>query len=175
LFPAWRSVTAEAYPPHWSRRHCHTSVNRATTRGCPYHCNWCAKPIWGQTYSSRSPENVVAELQALRATFRPDHIAFADDIFGLQPGWVARFADAVVAAGARTPVKCLSRAGLLLREGEIEALARAGAQTVWIGAESGSQRILDAMEKGTRVEQIREAAARLRAAGVRVGFFLQFG
>jgi radical SAM superfamily enzyme YgiQ (UPF0313 family) len=174
-FPAWDLVDAERYRSLWRHRHGYTSVNMATTRGCPYHCNWCAKPIWGQTYNSRSPENVVAELQALRATFRPDHIAFADDIFGLQPGWVGRYADAVVASGARTPFKCLSRADLLLRKGEIEALARAGAQTVWVGAESGSQRILDAMEKGTRVEQIREAAARLRAAGIRVGFFLQFG
>jgi anaerobic magnesium-protoporphyrin IX monomethyl ester cyclase len=55
------------------------------------------------------------------------------------------------------------------------ALAVAGCRTAWIGAESGSQRILDAMEKGTRVEQIAAATRRLRRVSIEVGFFLQFG
>jgi anaerobic magnesium-protoporphyrin IX monomethyl ester cyclase len=94
---------------------------------------------------------------------------------GLKPGWLPRFAEAVQAQGSLIPFKCLSRADLLTREGEVDALARAGAQTVWMGAESGSQKILDAMDKGTRVEQIHEAARRVKRAGIRVGFFLQFG
>jgi anaerobic magnesium-protoporphyrin IX monomethyl ester cyclase len=94
---------------------------------------------------------------------------------GLKPGWLQRFADLVEEKKARVPFKCLSRADLLLRDGEIDALKRAGCQIVWIGAESGSQKILDAMEKGTRVEQIYEATRRLHAAGIQVGFFLQFG
>ena len=150
-------------------------MNMATTRGCPFHCNWCAKPIWGQRYAVRSPENVAAELAWLRAAYRPDHISFVDDIFGLRPGWTRSFADVVRAAGTVTPFKCLSRADLLLRDGEVDALRAAGCEMVWMGAESGSQKILDAMEKGTQVEQIVEAAARLRAAGIKVGFFLQFG
>jgi anaerobic magnesium-protoporphyrin IX monomethyl ester cyclase len=150
-------------------------MNMVTTRGCPYHCNWCAKPIWGQRYNARSPENVVAELDWLKATYHPNHIWFADDILGLKPGWLSRFADLVEAQDARVPFKCLSRADLLLRAGEIGALKRAGCQSVWIGAESGSQKILDAMEKGTRVEQIYAATDRLHAAGLQVGFFLQFG
>jgi radical SAM superfamily enzyme YgiQ (UPF0313 family) len=104
---------------------------------------------------------------------RPDHIWFADDIFGLKPGWLQRFADLV--QDVRTPFKSLSRADLLLRDGEIDALARAGCDTVWMGAESGSQKVLDAMEKGIRVEWIVEASRRLRHAGIRVGFFIQFG
>jgi len=173
--PAWDLVDVERYRDLWRRRHGYYSMNMVTTRGCPYHCNWCAKPIWGQTYNSRSPEHVVAELVHLKRTYRPDHVWFADDIIGLKPGWLPRFAELVEANDARVPFKCLSRADLLLRPGEIEALRRAGCRIVWIGAESGSQRILDAMEKGTRVEQIREAARRLREAGVGVGFFLQFG
>ena len=97
----------------------------------------------------------------LKETYHPDHIWFADDILGLKPGWLARFADALRAQGSLIPFKCLSRADLLTREGEVDALARAGAQTVWMGAESGSQKILDAMDKGTKVEQIHEAARRL--------------
>jgi anaerobic magnesium-protoporphyrin IX monomethyl ester cyclase len=173
-FPAWDLVDIQKYRDAWAQ-HDHFSMNMATTRGCPFHCNWCAKPIWGQRYAVRSPENVVAELRGLLETHRPSHISFVDDIFGLQPGWVRRYADAVRAAGAVTPFKCLSRADLLLRGGEVDALRDAGCETVWIGAESGSQRILDAMEKGTRVEQIREASQRLRAAGIRCCFFLQFG
>jgi anaerobic magnesium-protoporphyrin IX monomethyl ester cyclase len=64
---------------------------------------------------------------------------------------------------------------LLLKGDTINALRRAGAEVVWVGAESGSQAILDAMDKGTRVEQAEEATRRLHAAGIRVGFFLQFG
>ena len=173
-FPAWDLVDIERYRRAWAP-HGRFSMNMVSTRGCPFHCNWCAKPIWGQRYNSRSPESVVAELEWLRATHAPDHIAFADDIFGLKPGWLERYATLVRERGVVTPFKCLERADLLLRPGEVEALAAAGCEMVWMGAESGSQRILDAMDKGTTVEQIVEAARRLRAAGISVGFFLQFG
>ena len=174
-FPAWDLVDVARYRKIWQARHGYFSMNVATTRGCPFHCNWCAKPIWGQRYNARSPENVAAELKWLKETYKPDHIWFVDDIFGLQPGWIERFAEAVHVNGARTPFKCLNRADLLLRPGEIEALRQSGCQIVWIGAESGSQKVLDAMDKGIRVEQIYAAARGLQAAGIQVGFFLQFG
>jgi anaerobic magnesium-protoporphyrin IX monomethyl ester cyclase len=174
-FPAWDLVDVEKYRAIWLKRHGYFSMNMVTTRGCPFHCNWCAKPIWGQRYHSRSPENVAAEMRWLRETYHPDHIWFADDILGLKPGWLPRLAEALQAQEGLIPFKCLSRADLLTRVGEVEALASAGAQTVWMGAESGSQKILDAMDKGTRVGQIHEATQRLKQAGIRVGFFLQFG
>ena len=173
--PAWDLIDLEPYRRSWMERHGFFSMSMVTTRGCPYHCNWCAKPIWGQTYNMRSAESVADELASLRARHRPDHVWFADDIMGLKRGWMAAFADAVEARDARTPFKCLSRADLLCRDGEAEAMARAGCDVVWIGAESGAQHVLDAMEKGTTVEQIREAAERVKAAGFRIGFFLQFG
>ncbi len=174
-FPAWDLVDIPRYQEIWYQRHGYYSMNMVTTRGCPYHCNWCAKPIWGQRYNVRSPENVVAELKWLKETYHPDHIWFVDDIMGLKPGWLHRFADLVEEQDARVPFKSLNRADLLLRDGEIEALKQAGCQIVWIGAESGSQKILDAMEKGTRVEQIYEVTCRLHQCGIQVGFFLQFG
>lgn len=174
-FPAWDLVNLDRYRAIWRQRHGYFSMNMVTTRGCPFHCNWCAKPIWGQRYSSRSPENVVAELAWLHERFKPDHIWFVDDIMGLRPGWMERFGDLVAERGLRLPFKCLNRVDLLLRGNTIPALARAGADIVWVGAESGSQKVLDAMEKGTKVEQIYEASRRLHEAGVRVGFFLQFG
>jgi radical SAM superfamily enzyme YgiQ (UPF0313 family) len=174
-FPAWDLIDVERYKDIWHRKHGFYSMNLVTARGCPYHCNWCAKPIWGQHYAARSPEDVVAELRWLKETYQPDHVWFVDDIMGVEAGWLARFADLVEEEGLQVPFKCLNRPDLLLRDGEVEALRRAGCEIVWLGAESGEQTILDAMEKGTRVEQIYEATDRLHAAGIEVGFFLQFG
>ena len=174
-FPARDLVDMERYRSIWIERHGYFSINLVTTRGCPFHCNWCAKPIWGQRYNTRSPENVAAEMLLVKEKYHPDHIWFADDIFGLKPGWLARFAGQVQAADAAIPFKCLSRVDLLLRPNEVEFLAQAGAQSVWVGAELGSQPVLDAMDKGTRVEQIGAARQRLKTAGIKAGFFLQFG
>jgi radical SAM superfamily enzyme YgiQ (UPF0313 family) len=173
--PAWDLVDVRRYRDVWLARHGYYSMNIATSRGCPYHCNWCAKPIWGQRYNVRSPEHVVGEIRWLKEAYRPDHIWFVDDILGLKPGWIQRFADCVEREAMQTPFKSLCRVDLLLRGDTIDALRRAGAEVVWVGAESGSQAILDAMDKGTRVEQAVEASRRLHAAGIRVGFFLQFG
>jgi radical SAM superfamily enzyme YgiQ (UPF0313 family) len=172
--PAWDLVDIERYRSIWMENHGYFSMNLVTTRGCPYHCNWCAKPIYGQRYTARSPQSVVDEMAWLKDTYRPDHLWIADDIFGLKPGWIEQFAALTAERGAAIPFKCLLRADGVTGE-VVRALARAGCQVAWIGAESGSQRILDAMEKGTSVDQIAEATARLHGAGISVGFFLQFG
>jgi radical SAM superfamily enzyme YgiQ (UPF0313 family) len=174
-FPAWDLVDRDAYRRIWVAHHGYYSMNLVTTRGCPFHCNWCAKPIWGQRYNVRSAQNVVEEMAWLKANFDPDHIWFMDDIMGIQDKWIEQFADLLDARGLRIPFKSLNRVDLLLRGRTIPALARAGAQIVWVGAESGSQAILDAMDKGTRVEQIYDATRQLHAHGVQVAFFLQFG
>ncbi|HUI08820.1 MAG TPA: radical SAM protein [Bacteroidota bacterium] len=173
--PAWDLIDASRYRDAWVNRHGHFSLNMVTTRGCPFHCNWCAKPIYGQAYASRSPANVVDEMIHLRHTLHPDHLWFCDDIFGLKPGWLGEFAAEVNRRGAHTPFKCLARVDLLLKDNAVDHLAAAGCTSVWVGAESGSQKILDAMEKGTTVGQIHEASRLLRAKGIRTGFFLQFG
>jgi anaerobic magnesium-protoporphyrin IX monomethyl ester cyclase len=173
-FPAWDLVDIQKYKNIWREHHGYYSMNMVTTRGCPYHCNWCAKPIWGQRYNSRSPENVAAEMKWLKDTFTPDHIWFADDILGLKPNWVERFAELLRENDTVIPFKCLKRADLVT-EKTASALAMAGCKTVWIGAESGSQKILDAMDKGDKVEDIYRAAQLLHKNGIEVGFFLQFG
>ncbi|CAG0932878.1 anaerobic magnesium-protoporphyrin IX monomethyl ester cyclase [Thermoflexales bacterium] len=173
-FPAWDLIDVARYRAIWLQQHGYYSLNMVTTRGCPYHCNWCAKPIWGQRYHSRSPENVVAEMKWLKETYQPDHIWFADDIFGLRPGWIERFGQLAREQAAVIPFKCLSRADLI-KPAVVAGLKSAGCQTIWIGAESGSQRILDAMEKGTTVQQIVEARRLLGNAGIEVAYFLQFG
>ena len=173
-FPAWDLVDVEKYRAIWLKRHGYFSMNMVTTRGCPYHCNWCAKPIWGQRYNSRSPENVVAEMKWLKENFAPDHIWFADDILGLKPNWIEKFAALLREEDAVIPFKCLQRADLV-NEKTAAALAKAGCKTVWLGAESGSQKVLDAMDKGDTVGDIYNAARLLRANSIEVGFFLQFG
>ncbi len=172
--PAWDLVDVARYRRIWMRRHGYFSMNLTTTRGCPYHCNWCAKPIYGQRYTIRSPERVVAEMAWLKEQFHPDHLWIVDDIFGLKPGWIERFAELAAERDAVIPFKCLLRADQVT-PAVAAALRAARCQTAWIGAESGSQRILDAMEKGIRVEEIATATRLLREAGIAVGFFLQFG
>ncbi len=173
-FPAWDLLDAEKYRRVWRESHGYFSINMVSTRGCPFHCNWCAKPIWGQRYAMRSPANVAEEMALIKRTLNPDHIWFADDIFGLQPKWVADFAREVAARNASIPFMIQSRVDLMTDQA-IEGLARAGCAEVWLGAESGSQRILDAMDKGTKVEHIPVVREKLRDAGIRACFFIQFG
>jgi radical SAM superfamily enzyme YgiQ (UPF0313 family) len=167
-------VDIPRYQKIWYERHGYYSMNMVTTRGCPYRCNWCAKPIYGRRYNSRSPENVVAELKWLKDNFHPDHIWFADDIFGLKPGWIEKFSQLAVEQDALVPFKCLQRVDLVTEE-VAQALHDARCKTVWVGAESGAQKVLDAMDKDTRVEDIYLASERLHRVGIQIGFFLQFG
>jgi anaerobic magnesium-protoporphyrin IX monomethyl ester cyclase len=172
--PAWDLFNVENYRAAWTRQHGYFSLNMASTRGCPFHCNWCAKPIWGQRYAMRTPANVAEELALVKRTLNPDHIWFADDIFGLRPQWVVDFAREVCARDAAIPFMIQSRADLMT-EAAVDALREAGCAEVWMGAESGSQKILDAMDKGTSVGEIRAARERLKKAGIKACFFIQFG
>src|SRR5436189_5055177 len=173
--PAWDHVDIQTYRQSWLDHAGYFSMNMATTRGCPFKCNWCAKPIYGNRYNSRSPENVITELKMLKEKFRFDHIWFCDDIFGLKPGWVHAFADLIEKKNLHFSFKIQARADLLLQEEYIRGLARAGCENAWMGAESGSQKILDAMDKGTTVGQIYEATALLKKHGIHPSFFIQFG
>lgn len=172
--PAWDLVNVARYRRAWQEAHGFFSLNMVTTRGCPFHCNWCAKPIWGQRYAMRSPEGVAEEMALLKRTAAPDHLWFADDIFGLQPRWVTAFAAEVEARDASIPFMIQSRVDLMT-EKAVAGLARAGCVEVWLGVESGSQKILDAMDKGTKAADVPAARQRLREAGIRACFFLQFG
>lgn len=173
--PAWDLVDIVPYRNSWIKSSGYFSINLGTTRGCPFKCNWCAKPIYGNRYNSRSPQNVVAELKMLKERFNFDHVWFCDDIFGLKPGWVQEFAILVQQEGLHIRFKIQSRADLLLQENYIRALASAGCDNVWMGAESGSQKILDAMDKGITITQIEEATKLLKKHGIKPSFFIQFG
>jgi anaerobic magnesium-protoporphyrin IX monomethyl ester cyclase len=172
--PAWDLVDADAYRHAWSRAHGRTSWNMVTSRGCPYGCNWCAKPVFGRRYSQRSPAAVAEELRRLKLEIGPDHVWFADDLFGLSARWITALADEIRARDARIPFMIQCRADLISPT-VARALADAGCEEVWMGVESGSQRILDAMDKGTTVDEVRTATKALKSAGIRACWFLQLG
>jgi radical SAM superfamily enzyme YgiQ (UPF0313 family) len=173
--PAWDILDITPYKKMWLQHAGFFSINIGTTRGCPFKCNWCAKPIYGNRYNARSPQNVANEIKYLVEKYGIDHIWFCDDIFGLKPGWVHEFAEIVERENLRFKFKIQSRADLLVQENYVEALARAGCDKVWMGAESGSQKILDAMDKGITVQQIEEATKLLKKYRIKPSFFIQFG
>lgn len=173
--PAWDLVDIKPYQEVWQKKHHLFSINVATTRGCPYKCNWCAKPIYGNAYNMRSPQHVVNELLLLKQIFNMDHVWFCDDIFGLKRSWVTEFSKLVNENNLKFKYKIQSRADLLVQEKYVEDLASSGCEDVWMGAESGSQKILDAMDKGTTVDEIKKARQLLQNNGIKASFFLQFG
>jgi anaerobic magnesium-protoporphyrin IX monomethyl ester cyclase len=174
-YPAWDLIDIQPYRDMWLRHAGYFSLNMGTTRGCPFKCNWCAKPIYGNRYNTRSPSNVIGELKMLKKEIGFEHIWFCDDIFGLKPGWTKEFADLIELEGLDFNFKMQGRVDLLLQENNIRDLKRAGCENIWMGAESGSQRILDAMDKGTTVEQIYQATHLLKNCGINPSFFIQFG
>lgn len=173
--PAWDLVNVEAYREVWENNGKTFTLNIATTRGCPFKCNWCAKPIYGNRYNSHSPEYITKHIKYLTETYNVDRFWMCDDIFGLKPNWAQNFNKALKKEQLSISYYIQSRVDLLLKEDTIDALAESGLEEVWVGAESGSQAILDAMDKDTTVAQIYEATRLLKEKGVRVAFFIQFG
>ncbi|AWI25367.1 B12-binding domain-containing radical SAM protein [Flavobacterium pallidum] len=173
--PAWDLIEMNDYKIIWSQSGQDFTLNIATTRGCPYKCNWCAKPIYGNRYNSHSPEYIVNHIEFLRQSFGVKRFWMCDDIFGLKPNWVQQFNAGLKSKKLKIRYYIQSRADLLLKEDTIDALAESGLEEVWVGAESASQKILDAMDKGTKVEQIYEATRLLKSKNIRIAFFLQFG
>src|SRR5215469_5510490 len=173
-FPARELVSIDNYRTAWCDAHGFFSLNMVSSRGCPYSCNWCAKPIYGNSFAVRSPISVAEEMRQLKYQFGAQHLWFADDIFGLRAKWVSEFALHVEKNDAAIPFKMQSRIDLMTPD-TVRALRRAGCAEVWMGVESGSQKILDAMDKGTRVDQIAKARENLKREGIRACYFLQFG
>ena len=172
--PARDLLDVDAYRAVWRGAHGYFSLNMAASRGCSFRCDWCAKPIWGNRYLQRSAADVAAEMLHLKRECAPEHVWFADDIFGFRVDWVRDFAAALAAGGGGVPFTIQLRADLA-SPAMAAALRAAGCREVWLGAESGSQKTLDAMHKGTRVAEIAQARRSLGSEGIRVGFFLMLG
>jgi anaerobic magnesium-protoporphyrin IX monomethyl ester cyclase len=180
--PAWAGLPApsrdlidlEPYRAAWMNAHGYFSTNMVASRGCPYRCNWCAKPISGNRFHPRPPAAVAEEMKLLKVQAGAQHIWFGDDVFALNQRWVQQFAEEVAKRGATVPFKIQSRADLMSEE-TVEALKAAGCAEVWMGVESGSQAVLAAMDKGLKLSSVIAARRRLQKAGIRACYFLQFG
>jgi radical SAM superfamily enzyme YgiQ (UPF0313 family) len=180
--PGWTSLAAPRrelidlgpYRAQWMKAHGYFSTNMVSSRGCPYHCNWCAKPISGNKYQLRPAADVAEEMRMLKVHHGVQHIWFGDDVFALNRDWVEDFVDEVTRRDAAVPFKIQSRADLMA-DRTVRSLKAAGCVEVWMGVESGSQTVLNAMEKGLRLSSVYSARERLGKAGIRACYFLQFG
>lgn len=173
-WPDREAIALEPYLEAWRRRHGYGSVSLTTARGCPFTCRWCSRAVYGESHRRRPVEDVVEEIAFIQARYAPERIWFVDDVFTIHRGWTIEFAARMKARGLRIPFECITRAERVDEDVAL-ALASLGCFRVWIGTESGSQRILDAMDRRVRVEQVRAATARLRARGIEVGFFIMVG
>ncbi|MCI4348383.1 MAG: B12-binding domain-containing radical SAM protein, partial [Thermoplasmata archaeon] len=172
--PAWDLVDMEAYLSAWERR---TGERRAavlTSRGCPFDCSWCSKPTFGRTYRQQSVDRVLNELRALHHRYRVDYVRFCDDVFGVDRHWLESLLQRMLGEGPHLQFECLARVDLLKAD-LLETMKAAGLQRVYLGVESGSQKMLDVMNRGTRLKQIEHVAESLRAHQVRQFWFLMLG
>lgn len=164
----------DAYFATWRARHGETAMSLSTSRGCPYHCTWCSKQVYGDTFRRRDPDLVIDEVLHVRERFAPDQVWFVDDMFTLNRTWVHRFCARMVERGAVTPFYVIGRPDTL-DAAMAEALRKAGCYRLYLSAESGAQHVLDAMRKETTVAEVERAGAVLRAAGIELGVFVMLG
>jgi len=172
--PARDLINMEPYRAAWLKAHGYFSTNMVSSRGCPYRCNWCAKPISGNKFHLRSAAAVAEEMRVLKTEAGVDHIWFGDDVFALNHHWVEEFAAEVTKKNAAVPFKIQSRADLMSKQ-TVQHLKAAGCVEVWMGVESGAQVVLDTMDKGLDLPSVIFARSLLKKAGIRACYFLQFG
>jgi anaerobic magnesium-protoporphyrin IX monomethyl ester cyclase len=173
-WPARESIDLTRYLAVWREHHGMGSVSLITARGCPYHCRWCSHEVFGKTHRRRKPSSVADELEWLIDRYQPEMAWMADDVFTIHHGWFFQYAAELKRRGLKLPFECISRADRLNPQ-VVETLAEIGCFRVWIGSESGSQRILDAMERGVSAEEVRSAVAMCKSRGIKTGMFLMWG
>lgn len=158
----------------WREHHGAGSVSLITARGCPYHCRWCSHSTFGKTHRRRNAVAVVDEVEWILDRYQPEQLWFADDVFTIHHGWLDQYAAEMRRRGLRVPFECITRADRVNARVAAQ-LAELGCDRVWIGSESGSQRLLDAMERGVTIAQVRDAVAQLKRNGIRIGMFFMWG
>ena len=172
--PNRAAIPVEKYLETWKKHHGKSSMTISTQRGCPYTCKWCSTAVYGQSYRRRPPEMVAAELRMLKDTYNPDSIWFVDDVFSVSHKWIKAFHSEVLKQEAIIPFECITRAERLNDE-VLQLLKEAGCFRIWIGAESGSQKIIDAMDRRVDVNVVKEAIQKTNALGIETGTFIMVG
>mgnify|MGYP001451366627 CR=1 FL=1 len=173
-FPNRKKIDFKPYLGVWKKHHGNSAMTVSTMRGCPYSCHWCSRGVYGQSYRRRSAASVVAEIKQVQELYRPDHLWFVDDVFTISHKWMQSFADELREQQVRPVYECITRADRLNTE-VIRLLKETGCFRVWIGAESGSQRIIDLMDRRVDVQTVREMINKARLAGIEAGTFIMVG
>jgi radical SAM superfamily enzyme YgiQ (UPF0313 family) len=173
-WPDRERVDIERYLATWRKHHGKGSVSLITARGCPYHCNWCSHSVYGKTHRRRSPKAVIDEVEWVLERYSPEMLWLADDVFTIHHAWLFEYAAEMRRRGLHIPFECITRADRV-NEQVVETLSSLGCFRVWIGSESGSQRILDAMQRGVSVGQVRNAVSLCKRNGIQTGMFLMWG
>lgn len=173
-WPAREAVDLKRYVHTWRQHHGMGSVSLLTARGCPYSCRWCSHEVFGKTHRRRKPASVVDELEWLLVRYQPDMAWIADDVFTIHHGWLEQYAAEMKRRRLKLPFECISRADRLNAR-VMDTLAELGCFRLWIGSESGSQRILDAMQRGVAVEEVQTAVSLAKSRGIKAGMFLMWG
>jgi anaerobic magnesium-protoporphyrin IX monomethyl ester cyclase len=173
--PDREAIDHRLYLDAWKTHHGASSINLITARGCPYRCNWCSHAVYGYTHRRRSPAAVADELQAIVDRYDPDQVWYADDVFTISHPWLAEYAAELERRGLHRPFETITRADRLQSEAAVQMLRKLGCYRIWIGSESGSQKILDGMQRGVTVEQVRRSTKLAQAHGIQVGMFLMWG
>ena len=174
-FPDREAIDHGLYLDAWKTHHGASSINLITARGCAYKCNWCSHAVYGHSHRRRSPANVADEMQWIIDRYDPDQVWYADDVFTISHPWLASYTAELKRRGIHRPFETITRADRLQNEGAANLLRELGCYRIWIGSESGSQKILDAMQRGVKVEQVRHACRLAHAQGIEVGMFLMWG
>jgi anaerobic magnesium-protoporphyrin IX monomethyl ester cyclase len=172
--PDRSAIDINTYVSAWREHHGMGSVSLITARGCPYKCAWCSHAVYGYTHRRRSPEHVADELQMILDTYNPDMVWYADDVFTIHKSWFFRYADELRRRGIRIPFETISREDRL-NEDIVRTLAEIGCYRIWVGAESGSQNVLDAMNRRTRATRVEEVVHLLQRYGIEAGMFIMLG
>jgi len=168
------AIPNEKYLEIWKKNHGESSMTISTQRGCPYTCKWCSTAVYGQSYRRRPAHLVAAEMKMLKEKFDPDAIWFVDDVFSISHKWLTAFHEEVVKQNAQIRFECITRAERL--NGEIlQLLKEAGCFRIWIGAESGSQKVIDLMDRRVDVNHVKKMIQQTNALGIETGTFIMVG
>ncbi|WP_046756393.1 B12-binding domain-containing radical SAM protein [Kordia jejudonensis] len=172
--PNRAAIPVEKYLETWKTHHGQSSMTVSTQRGCPYTCKWCSTAVYGQSYRRRPPNMVAEELKMLKETYNPDSIWFVDDVFSVSHKWIELFHEEVIKQDAIIPFECITRAERL-NDHILQLLKEAGCYRIWIGAESGSQKIIDAMDRRVDVDVVKTAIQKTNELGMETGTFIMVG
>jgi radical SAM superfamily enzyme YgiQ (UPF0313 family) len=172
--PKRDAIDLRPYLDAWRTQHGANAVSISTMRGCPYSCRWCSRAVYGESYRRRSPRRVADEMQTIVDRYHPDSLWFVDDVFTINHRWLDELTTELERRHLRVPYECITRADRL-DERSVGLLRRSGCFRVWIGAESGSQKVLDAMDRRVTVERVREMIQLSKRAGIETGTFIMLG